>query len=43
MTPYKVVMIVKLQVTPEFQKICRLAHQNYKSELENTRVAEKTR
>ena len=39
MTRYKVVMMVKLQVTPELQKACRLAHQKYKSELENTRVA----
>ena len=40
-TPYKIVMMVKLQVTPELQKACRLARQKYKSELENTRVAKK--
>ena len=41
MTPYKVIMMVKLEVTPEFPKACRLAHQKYKSELENRKVAKK--
>ena len=41
MTPYEVVMMVKLQVTPELQKACRSAHQKYKSKLENTSVAKK--
>ena len=34
-------MMVKLEVTPEFPKACRLAHQKYKSELENRKVAKK--
>ena len=33
--------VLDFQVTPELRKACRLAHQKYKSELENTRVAKK--